>query len=148
MKNHQTSTTSLYCPLLDPVFGLLQEPSFLLTFVYLPSASPPPSGGGPGYFQVGSSSISPPFWSGASSTWQLCSQSSKQIHDLFIFLVFLCFFMAFGGLNYPKMANLGFRIDSHSFWNIFGTSKKSINLDPRTPYSSQNYYKKCKNNPK
>ena len=42
----------------------------------LPATVPPASGGGPGEFQVGASSISPPFWFGASSaSVQLCSKS-------------------------------------------------------------------------
>ena len=39
---------------------------------------PPALGGDPGECQVGASSMSPPFWSGASSTLvQLCSQSNN-----------------------------------------------------------------------
>ena len=70
------------CQLLENTV-ITQKPSDLRnSFICLPSASfhrASGSGGCPGEFQVGASSISPPFWSGASSTSvQLCSQSSNK----------------------------------------------------------------------
>ena len=52
---------------------------YLLAFG-LPARLPPASGGGPWEFQDGASSISPPFWFGASSTsvQVCCSRSSNK----------------------------------------------------------------------
>ena len=63
-----------------------------------------------------------------------------KLSDLLDFLFLYNCSMAFWGLNYSRMANLGSRTYCNTFLIIFGTSKNNRpNIDPHTRYLSQKH---------